>query len=284
MSWNFRYIVLIEILVLITACSGVDEDDFSGRKVVIDGFIEQGQYPTVYLTYSSGFYEPVDSASLQELVLATARVEVSDGENTEVLTLFRNNEIYPPFFYRATDLKGEAGKTYHLEVRSEAGIYTATTSIPPPVALDSLWIEEDQEIDSLGQLWIEFTDNGLQEDYYRNFISVNGAQYQPAFKSTLLDRLFNGERYSHPILRPPGSPFDLGNEVLFQRGDTIRVKFCRIDEAHYRFWNTLEQELYLVGNPFGSAGNEVETNIRGNKPALGIWGGYGVSYGKVVFH
>ncbi|RED96585.1 DUF4249 domain-containing protein [Marinoscillum furvescens] len=282
MNWNFKTI-LIPLLVLIAACNGLDEADFNERKVVIDGFIEQGQYPVVYLTYSSGFYEPVDSASLQELVLATARVEVSDGENSEVLTLFRNNEVYPPFFYRGTDLTGEPGKTYHLEVRSEAGVYTATTTIPKPVDLDSVWIEVDQEVDTLGQLWVQFNDAGLQDDYYRFFTSTNGAAYVPAFKSTLLDRTFDGETYSHPVLRQPRSALELGDEVLFQKGDTIGVKLCHIDEAHYRFWNTLEQELYLVGNPFGSVGNEVASNIRGNKPALGIWGGYGVSYGNVVF-
>ena len=278
--------LLVILLVALSSCSGIDDSDFSDvRKVVVDGYIEQGEYPIVYLTYSSGFYEPVDSASLQELVLTTARVEVSDGENSEVLTLFRNSEVYPPFYYRGTELRGEEGKTYTLNVQSRGHEYSAVTTIPEVTALDSVWVEPDLENDSLGNLWIRFDDDLNKDNFYRNFIKVEGRddKYHPAYQSTITDRTFNGTLYKHPVLNLPESFLDIGDDVLFNRGDTIRLKFCSIDRTHFDFWRSLERELYLVGNPFGSSGNEISSNIEGTKPVLGIWGGYGVAYRTIIF-
>lgn len=277
---------LVWVIFGLVSCGGLDDQDFDGvRKVVIDGYIEQGQYPIVFLTYSSGFYEPVDSASLQELVLTTARVEVSDGEQSEVLTLFRNTALYPPFYYRATKLRGEEGKTYTLDVRSRGEQYHASTTVPLATELDSVWIEPDPDATDLGNLWIRFQDLPGQDNYYRNFIRIIGQQdkYHPAYQSTITDRAFDGTLYEHPVLDLPESFIEIGEDVLFHRGDTIRLKFCTIDKVHFDFWRGLERELYLVGNPFGSSGNEIISNIEGTSDALGVWGGYGATYKTIVF-
>lgn len=284
MSLDFK--ILFLVLCMAGCNAPFDEADFNATpKVVVDGYIEQGEYPRVYLTYSSGYYQPVDSASLQQMVLTTARVEVSDGVNSEVLTLFRNSEIYPPYYYQATDLKGEAGKTYHLEVRSKQGVYTATTTIPHVVPLDTAWILPEANKKDLGKLWIRFTDDQSTNDYYRVFLKIKNKRekYFPAYQSTLSDRTFENGFAEYPILNLPSSFIELDDDIFFQKGDTITIKFCSIDKAQYDFWRSLENEIYLVGNPFGSTGNPINSNVSGNQPVLGVWGGYGVSYRKVAF-
>lgn len=279
-------IFALSICILMCACEDyTDLEHSQERKVVIDGYIEQGAYPVVYLTYSSGYYDPVDSASLQKLVLTTAKVEVSDGENSEILTLFRNTEIYPPYYYRATKLKGVAGKTYHLTVTTSNAVYNSVTTIPELVTLDSVWFKTDPEVDTLGGLWIRFQDAPGESNYYRNFIQVQGNsdKYLPAYQSTIVDRAFDGKLYDHPVLQLPKSFTHLGDEILFTKGDTVRLKFCAIDRAHFDFWRSLEKELYVVGNPFGSSGNNVNSNVSGTKPVLGVWGGYGVTRTTVIF-
>lgn len=274
------------LTMLFWSCETLDESSFNEPpKVVVDGYIEEGAYPIVYLTYSSGYFEPVDSASLQELVLTTARVEVSDGEESEVLTLFRNTEVFPPFFYRATDLKGVAGKTYHLEVKSGDGVYSATTTIPVHVPIDSMWIENDPELEDLGKLWMRFQDDPDANNYYRNFIRVRNEseKFFPAYQSTIVDRVFNGELYDYPVLHLPESFLELDEDILFAKGDTIALKFCTIDRESFEYWRALEQELYLVGNPFGSSGNDIPSNVSGNLPVLGIWTGYGVTQKTILY-
>lgn len=276
--------LLVLLLMLVSGCYSLEEEIISSQpKLVVDGTIEQGEFPEVYLTLTSGFYDPVDSVSLLDLVVTTAYVAVSDGENEEVLTLFRNKGYFPPFYYRGTSLRGEAGKTYTLEVRSQGETYRAETTIPQPQELDSVWFEKDPEVDTLGRVWIRLMDDATQQNYYRYFTQVIGKdeKYLPAFQSTLSDRTFDGMLFSHPVLKQPESFSDIGDDVLFTRGDSISIRFCTLDRTHFEFWRTLERELYTAGNPFGSVGNEVASNITGTRPALGIWGGYGATYYRI---
>ncbi len=253
-------------------------------KVVIEGFIEQDQFPVVFLTLSSGFFDPIDSLSLQDLVLTTARVSVSDGETTEVLTLFRDEDVFPPFHYGGTDLRGEIGKTYTLEVLSKGLRYYAQTTIPEPVAFDTLWFESLNDSDSLGNIFGKFTDNPDQEDFYRVFsrIEHKETQYTPVYQSVAGDKFFNGQSFTFSILKGTGSITDVSDKVFFTRGDSVNIKLCTIDKAHFDYWRTLERELYLTGNPFSSAGNEIHSNIEGDAPALGVWGGYGATYYRFI--
>ncbi len=278
-------IYLIVSMLLIWGCEPIEEGlPTVEQKLVIDGAIEQGQFPVVYLTLSSGFYDPVDSMNLLDLIVTTARVSVSDGENEEVLTLFRNEGYFPPYYYRGTALRGVIGKEYTLEVRSRGETYTATTTIPAPVALDSLWFLQDGPSDSLVNIWVRFKDDGSAVNRYRSFTRIisKNDRYIPAYQSTLSDRAFNGESFRYPILKQPADFTKVAQDVYFTKGDTVNVKFCTLDQVHFDFWRTLERELYSAGNPFGSSGNEVESNIRGTKPALGVWGGYGASYHRIV--
>ena len=273
------------LTLLVWGCESIEDGlPTAEQKLVIDGAIEQGQFPLVYLTLSSGFYDPVDSLNLLDLIVTTARVSVSDGENEEVLTLFRNEGYFPPYYYRGTDLRGKVGQEYTLEVRSRGEIYSATTSIPAPVILDSLWFLPDGSSDSLGNIWVRFQDDGDQTNHYRSFTRIIGQEnrYIPAYQSTLSDRAFNGESFRYPILKQPSDFTKIAQDIHFTKGDTVNVKFCTLDQVHFDFWRTLERELYSAGNPFGSSGNEVESNIRGTKPALGVWGGYGASYHRIV--
>ena len=55
-------------------------------QVVVEGSIESNGFARVYLSYSKALGSTWDSLSISEIPLTTARVEVSDGEKSEVLT------------------------------------------------------------------------------------------------------------------------------------------------------------------------------------------------------
>lgn len=282
-----KYILSTSIIFLIFLICGckkevVIELPAYSSKLVIDGWIEQGQYPTVILTRSASFFNKVDSASIRKLIVSTAKVTVSDGEQEEVLTLRRRNEYFPNFIYQGTSLKGETGKTYYLTVEYDEEIYTATTTIPDPVSLDSLWFEKLPNDDSLGYVWARFTDHADEENYYRIFTKRKGQDdtFVPVYLSALGDQLFNGETLDFSILRGAETFSNVTDDLYFKKGDSIQVKLCAIDQAHFDFWRTLERELYASKNPLSSSGNKVISNIQGG--ALGIWGGYGVAYHALI--
>ena len=272
-GWLFIFIIL-------TACEKeltVDLPPYS-PKLVVDGWIEQGRYPTVTLTRNAAYFDKIDSTAIRELIATTAKVTISDGEQEEVLTLRRRDEHFPYFLYQGTEIKGEVGKTYGLKVELRGKVYTASTTVPKPVPLDSLWFERLPDEDSLGYLWAAFTDAPEEENYYRLFTQElrQDSSFVPTYLSVVGDRYFNGETLRFSVLRGAENLNDVTEDLYFKRGDTIRVKFCTLDRAHFDFWRTLERELYTTGNPFAASGNEVISNIEGE--ALGVWGGYGASY------
>lgn len=250
-------------------------------KLVVDGFIEEGQYPVVVLTKSASYFSTVDSLALRELVMSHARVVVSDGEQEEILTLRKNEGYFPPYIYQGTSLKGKAGKTYHLRIDLEGKVYEASTQIMPAVYLDSVWFESAPEEDK-GLLYGRFTDKAETEDYYRLFTRRQGKdmKYIPMYYSAVGDKYFNGKAFTFSILRGAESLSSEGDDIFFTKGDTVRIKLTSIDRAHFDFWRTLERELYVTGNPFSSSGNTVISNISGG--ALGVWGGYNSSIYQII--
>jgi hypothetical protein len=243
-------------------------------KLVVDGYIEDRQYPVVVLTRSAAYFSTIDSTALRELVVSRAKVTVSDGELEEVLTLKKNSTYFPPYVYEGTQIKGEAGKTYNLKIELEGKSYEASTTIPAPAFLDSLWFSSAGRTDSLGYLYGRFQDNGETEDYYRIFTKRlnEDNKFVPIYLSAIGDKYFNGKSFTFSFLRGSESLSDARDDLHFRQGDTVRVKLCTMDRAHFDFWRTLERELYVTGNPFSSSGNAILSNVSGG--ALGVWGGY----------
>lgn len=277
-------VLLVCVSAMITGCN--DDIDYVSEsyqsKVTVDGFIECGGYPTVILTRSAGFFAPIDSVAIRGLVATRAKVTVSDGETEEVLTLKKHTGYFPPYIYQGVQIRGAAGRTYHLKVELEGRVYEASTTITPPVTLDSLWFEKLEYCDTIGVIKGRFTDNPDTEDYYRVFTRRVGrdAQYIPVYLSATGDKYFNGKSFTFSLLRGPESISDINENVYFDKGDTVLVKVCTIDRPHFDFWRTIERELYTVGNPFASAGNEVISNVSGG--ALGVWGGYNPTVYRIV--
>lgn len=267
------------------SCSTEPEFEFTGYepKLVIDGWIEQDNFPKVILSSSVSYFDEIDSTTIRQMVVTTAKVTVSDGVNEEVLTLKKDEDYFPPYVYSATEMKGEIGKTYTLTVQLKGEVYTATTTIPPVASFDELWYETLEGQDSLGYIYGRFTDDPDTDNYYRVFTQRRSREesYVPVYLSAIGDQSFNGKSFTFSLLRGPDTFTEVSDDLYFKKGDTVMVKFCTLDRAHFDFWRTLERELYVIGNPFASSGNEILSNID-NKKALGVWGGYGVRYYTVI--
>ncbi|HYC87308.1 MAG TPA: DUF4249 domain-containing protein [Chryseosolibacter sp.] len=277
-----HYIVLIGCLI---SCNTEPELEFGTYqpKLVVDGWIEQGNFPKVILTSSMSYFDALDSATVRKLVVTTAKVTVSDGFINEVLTLKKDESYFPQYIYTGTEIKGEVGKSYTLTIEYKGERYSASTTIPPIAELAKLWFETIPGKDSLGYIYGEFTDDPATDNYYRVFTQRENkdTRYIPVYLSAIGDQSFNGETFTFSLLRGPDSFTNVQDDLYFEKGDTIKVKFCTMDKSHFDFWRTLERELYVVGNPFASSGNEILSNVD-NKNALGVWGGYGVKYYRVI--
>ncbi|MBN2275553.1 MAG: DUF4249 family protein [Bacteroidales bacterium] len=247
-------------------------------KIVIEGWIEQGKPARVLLTRSIPFFSDLDSLSLMEIPITHARVSVITETDYEILTLIPNVSFFPPYVYNSTEINGSVKNRYRLEVEYQGQKLTATTTIPEPACLDSIWFMQEPGYDSLGRIWIQFSDNPLTIDFYRIMTQTAGKdkRYIPTRDiSTFSDRYFSGETIKFGLLRGLGSILELGENQLFRIGDTVNIKFCTMDREHYEFWNSVQAMVISSSNPYAASFETIESNITGG---YGIWGGYGATY------
>ena len=164
-----------------------------------------------------------------------------------------------------------------MEVKGKR--YTASTTIPPPVKFDKLWFELAPSKDSLGYVYGQLTDDAEEANYYRVFTQRlnKDSRFFPVYLSAMADENFNGKQFTFNDFSRPGGFYQYHRRPLFQTRRQCAGEALLDGQGPLRFLEHHRRELYVVGNPFSSSGNEIISNIDGDN-ALGAWGGYGVSY------
>jgi len=249
--------------------------------VAVDGRIEEGGFPFVFLTGSTQFESVIDSASYYDVVLTKAKITVWTDDQKEVLILFRDKRYFPPHYYRGNEMRGKAGKTYHLEIILNGDTITSQTTIPPKMELQNVRFEKDKEDSSRGLIWVGINDPANEQNFYRAFTRTYRKQNQfyATHLSLIDDKSFNGRYIEFPLYKGLNSNTNNKFDFRFPVGDTIDVKFCTMDKESFDFWTGFEREMLNAGNPFGAEGQNLKSNIKGG---IGVWSGYGVSQYRVI--
>jgi len=277
------------------------------NQIVVEGYVEAGaNAPPVYviLTRTIPFFQQFNVSA--DLFVQGAVVYVSNGKDSVQLSevcwqdldsnsrklaagLFginldsvSNKFNFCVYADLAGKIKGAYGQSYGLTVRKGDTLLTATTTIPLKVPIDSVDFIKPPGInqnDTMAQMQCSAVDPG-GNSYYRIFNSVNGQPYKARSNSVVDNQLFSGQVIKFNLFN--AYPARVSNDALdglFYRGDTVSVKFCRIDQAHFNFWNTLEFNAQNQG-PF-STYTRVLYNIQGTG-GIGIWGGYAAAYFNAI--
>lgn len=279
-------------------------------KLVVDGRIEQGIPPIIFLSKSLAFFGETDLN--QSNAVSGAKIYVNNGSITDTLQELCTNNLPAgldtvvanylgvdvsilPFInvcaYTTpnTAMFGEVGKTYSLTIENEGRTYTSDTKIPELNHLDSLWYKESTGNPGFGFTWATMTDPDTVANGYRWFVrrtnmGDDGFPKDPRFLipfgASFFDDFINGETFDFAYERPGSdndSPGDKNN--YFKVGDTIVIKFCTIEKEAVNFLRAAEAQIVNNGSPFASPANP-PTNIEGG--ALGLWVGYGVTYDTTI--
>lgn len=251
------------------------------QKMVVEGWIENGKNAEVLLSLTAPYFSSIDSSNLFEYAVTHAKVTLFTEDSAEILTLKRNSDYFPPYVYRSVDIRGVAGKTYTIEVVLNRDTVTATTRIPEPVSLDSVWFAPDPGLDGSGRIWARLTDRADRENFYRILYRRKGkdSRYLPGSLSTFSDVLFNGKTAEMGFTRGYTSLLSQGEDTYFHAGDTVGIRFCSIDKEQFDFWNGYQNEVISSANPLAAGNYMLKSNIKGG---LGIWTGYGATYYVVI--
>jgi hypothetical protein len=254
------------------------------KQLVVDGWIEQGNFAYVLLTYNTSYFSNIDSSTfskISDFIATKAKVIITNGTESEIMMLDRDTNFFPSLVYRSLIMKGEVGKTYTLIIKNEGDTITASTNILQPVNLDSIWFESLSDNDTMGVIKGIIHDNKNERNFYKTFFKLNqkSRKYIPTLFSNFEDTYFNGERFTFALKRGPETYLKPIETIYFKKGDTIIVKVSSIEKKCYEFWRSYEDEILNSGNPFAANFNKITPTINNG---LGIWCGYGSTFYRVI--
>jgi hypothetical protein len=297
MSRAYIFFLLLIAPVFLYSCEKEVKFDLgsSAEKVVVEGTIETGLPPYVFLTKSIGFFGKVDLNTLGHSFIHGAKITVSEGNNSFVLREYQVSNSGVAFSFYTVDsadiaalaFRGTVGKTYKLKIEYSGKTYESVTTIPPPKGLDSLWAEapkpEEMPKDYPNSMLLfgRYTDPDTLGNRVRYFTKRNNQLFLAPYYSVNDDAIVNGSKVDIQL----AAGFDRMDTInlqtfgYFYKGDTVIVKWSSIDKGVFDFWRTLEFSYGSTGNPF-AAPVKVTSNI--SNGALGVWAGYGNTYDTLV--
>jgi hypothetical protein len=192
-------------------------------QIVIQGEVTDTAGPyIVTINQSTNFY-----ANNTFPAVSGAAIKISDDQGAmDSLT------ETSPGVYTTHTLQGKPGHTYTLSVFAQNKNYTAISTMPAPVNLDSVTFQHSS---GLGNKRISaipnFQDPPGVKNYYQFIEYINGKQF---IKNIFVfdDRLSDG-RYISRTLRADSSYLNIG--------DQLEVKMYCIDQNVYNYFYQLEQ-------------------------------------------
>ncbi len=257
--------------IALSSCEKVIDIDLknSEPQIVINGTItdQPGPY-TVIISKTGDYYKPSTFPAV-----AGAEVTISDDAgNSEILSEVAEG------FYQTSTIQGLPGRTYSLKVITEGKEYTATSTMPEAIMIDSLTYEY-QPGGSFGPdategyiLHIHFTDPAGIENYCRFKVYKNGQLAKGYYLYD--DKYTNGNSYDYN---------DFEDDAILQLNDTAIVELLTLDKSTYDYYSTLSNVLTEgdTGPPMMMT-TPANPNSNLSNGALGYFGAFTVRRDSII--
>lgn len=244
---------------MITSCTKVIDVKLNdaAKKYVIDAAItDVPGTSSIKITQTRKFSDdntyPGVSGAVVTITDKTTGVETTLAETSQGV-------------YSTPTLIGTPGDSYAMKVVVGGETFTAESTMPIRVPLDTVYLTNDN---IFGKTWklanLEFDDPAGRGNAYRFKQYVNGVQIKQIFGTN--DDLVDGRHVVSKLYIDPGvvDNYDL------KSGDNVTIDFMCIDQAAYKYWFSLY--MSATGNNQSAAPANPVTNITGG--ALGCFSAY----------
>lgn len=208
----------------------------SSSQIVIQGNIydQTGPY-TVKISKSVNFDEP----NVYPAVTG-AMVVISDNVgNSDTLTEASSG------IYITSVLQGVPGRTYTLTVKADGQTYTASSTLPDAVEIDSIYTEKSR-FGNEEQITIDFTDPANIDNYYRLIEFVNSTQQDQLYATS--DKLYEGKKISYSFMSQD-------NDNKLETGDKVTIWLECVDKFAYEYFRTAGREGGQSASPANPTSN-----------------------------
>lgn len=257
-----QLLILVTLFIIgILSCKHEISVDYpmTDTKVVIDGQISnEGVLVRISRTRSM-------TDSTKNHFIGDAKVWIGDDEGTEEQLYYDQQQ---QGYLSPTGITGTPGHTYYMKATVEGHQYEASTTMPPPAVVDTIFFR-----------WT----NVLHQARIF-FVCVKGQEPLPGKNNYFLCRLMRGQelfewtprsgrsnkdgRFEYDIICATESnvsnDFDNNDKRPLADGDTLHLELLTVDRNSWQYYRAL-QTLLSAG---GTATNPI-SNIRGG--ALGVF-------------
>ena len=270
-----RRLLFVFSCLLLFGLQSCAPDYFEDKRseLVVEGWIEDNRPPVVILSKTLTLSDKYQSLTdLKDYIVTWAKVSVSDGVDTVVLTGKYDPEYFPPYVYTTGRMFGRVGATYTLMVEYEDIYATAETRILPSPVMENMRVVRSEDSDSLYQIEITMRDESPEKDYYQVFTKTgtSSKQFFASYLGYFTDDVIIDGTFI-PVFRGK-SAMDEDYTPYFKENDSVSVKIAHIDNGAYEFWSTYSKNVNMPSSMFLTAISRVPSNISG---ALGYWCGMG---------
>jgi hypothetical protein len=244
------------ISIVCISCDKIVDIDLnsSSPRIVIEGTISDHAGPYfVTLSQTVNF----DETNVFPPITGASIVMSDTLGNSELLI-----ETMPGI-YKTSSMQGIPGRTYTLIVTKDGKEYIATSTIPDPVMIDSLSVQNQIfGRDRTKVIKVQFRDPPDVKNYYR-FVEVKNSVEQK-FIFLYDDRVQNGNAITSTLF---------ADEDTLRTGDSVLVFLQCIDKGVFDYFRTMRQASGGGGPQAASPANPVSNFTNG---ALGYFNAYAV--------
>jgi hypothetical protein len=250
-------IFLLLIIFGLNSCEKVIDVDLNiaEKKYVIEGVVNNrygGSYVAISRTINfdeDNFFEAVSGAI----------VKIQDSRSAS----YTLTETQVPGLYESVDLEGFPGRRYNLTVTINNQTFTAESTMPAKVNLDTIYVSDELIFTSRRKIVnAVFDDPAGLGNSYRFVQHVNGLlETQMMIRN---DDYSDGRRIVNKLFY-----FSADDEVQrnIKSGDNVLIEMFCIEPAVYKYWFSLDRSA--IGNSQQATPSNPVSNIKGG--ALGFF-------------
>lgn len=165
--------------------------------------------------------------------------------------------------YALPSFAGTQGMRYALKVTIGEQVFTASSTMPRRVLIDTIFIRDNRFFDETFKLVnIQYSDPRGKGNNYRFLQYINGVKTNAVFISN--DDLYDGRTVTTQLFPDDREDDDI---TKIKQGDSVKVEMLCIDPQVYKYWYSLDQNA--TGNTNTASPANPVTNLSGG--ALGYF-------------
>ncbi|TXE10174.1 hypothetical protein FUA26_11935 [Seonamhaeicola algicola] len=267
-----KKILFLSFILFTISC--VTDTDVLQDKLTVEGHINQDEFARVYLTNSLPFKGVIDSLEVAKSIESKAKVELFDGETSEILTLKKDDSYFPFLYYRSNEIKGQLGKKYKLKITIRDYEFNAETNLPEqPVVLNIEFLDavaEGRLIPGFKDLRLTINNNKPNEPKYFKLLIKNETDTMFEHADPFIFNTENILTDTFPIIMHHKIYKNNERDDILKIGVVTDLQVVAITKAQYDFWLSVKGDVTV---PIDNA--SFTTAVKGNisNGAFGYWSG-----------